>query len=414
MRSAYNLGMRVRVSSIRRRSVSRGDLLITDDAFPSIDTILDTNKRKQLRFSASAMTDYLRLLESVVLYERIVVADCQIQSNMAEAVEQSRAWHLWTGRISSRGKLRIHDGVQAALASEGVLVKQPVSIPGSSTRQLFERQFSISPILRRLVKTRVHEMRNDEPDPKLREEVAFLSVWTEIGEPLYVSEAALQSRVPFLLAPWEVHRVQPIETFERRVHADVIASLRDRFAGGASAELEKIAAIGGRTIYPSSPIAWQIVSASTSVEDLCTVALQLRREYASLRQRLIEIDTELQAEGVSVARKARIARELDALTEALWPSARRTLRKETIEVASVIGALPLSTTAPITTFAKIVGALASKPVDTLLEIVSRRRYRVLFRAKREFLKGAFWSQKLADILNVDSAIVVRGCDDVES
>ena len=138
------------------------------------------------------------------------------------------------------------------------------------------------------------------------------------------------------------------------------------------------------------------------------MTLQLRAHYASVRERLTELDAELRSDDVPLKRKLQILAEVDAVGRSVWPEQPSGLRRNIVETATLAAALPMAQPTNMASAASIVGTILSKPIDLFIAAVRRRRYRVLFKASRAFLRSKPSVNKLASLFGVPPKIINDG------
>ena len=136
--------------------------------------------------------------------------------------------------------------------------------------------------------------------------------------------------------------------------------------------------------------------------------MQLRQEYAPFRKYMQKLDAELRSDDSSVARHVRIVEEIEAVTNDLLPAQRKGLRRSVIDSVSFVAGLPAIVPGSIPAAASLANTIMSRPIDALIAGMRRRRYRVLFRAKRTFLRSKRATKKLASLFDVNEEILRRG------
>lgn len=389
-----------------------GDLLLTQHAFPLADYIVQASEQRELFFFPYFVEQLLQFLECVVLYDRLVIGTCQVESEHAEKVLRGDVFERWApGQIISEHYpvAQLGDLTYDRLKTTGILAEELVRLPIAS-RDLFDRQFASSIVLREKVDDLEERLRTEERDPELRHELAVLLAWADVGRPLYLAEAARTAGVSHHLAWWEADQIATVEKNERQIFKSVVSRLADRLADGARAEFQRIESLGGRTLFPETPVAWEIISNASSAENLLDVALQLRDEYRAFRRHVQTLESELRSDDITAGKKVKIVADLDRVVADMWPSERRGLRREFIDAVSIAAALPAQLPSSIPSVAGTIRSLLSQPVDLLLRAFRNRRYRVMFRAKRRLLKGKHSVPQLAKVFGLPSSIVQAGFD----
>jgi len=389
-----------------------GDLLITPYAFPLADHVVQASEQGELFFVPYFADQLLEFLECVILYDRLVVGSCHVESEHAQEVLRGAVFERWApGRVISEHYpvAQLADPLYDRLTTAGILAEELIRLPVAA-RDLFDRQLASSAVLRQGVNDLEERLRTEEQDPELRSELAALIAWTDVGRPLYLAEAARVAGVSHHLAWWEAARVEAVEKDEGQIFKSIVSRLADRLANAARAELQRIESLGGRTPFPETPIAWEVISNASTAESLIDVALQLRDEYSAFRRHTQQLEAELRSDDITTAKKVKIVASLDRVVEELWPSERRGLRREFIDAVSIVAALPTALPSNIPSFAGTIGSIISQPIDVLLRAFRRRRYRVMFRSKRRFMRGKGSVAQFAKVFRLPPDIVQTGID----
>jgi hypothetical protein len=383
---------------LRRWKPTPGDLVIVADAFSPSDAIIERGDKK-LEFQPHRLADILRFLECIVLYDRIVVGSCSFKTPLSRQ-GPVESWFRMYKIVSISPTRDYEDRMPTQLQTAGVLSYCTVDLPDISAREHFDQNLAHSSLIRRLIK-KVQKYLTER-------EYAVLTTWITLGRPLYVAEAARRANVPYLVERDPANRIARFEIAERRQYLSVVEQLRESIGRAAQRELDRIAALTGRTPFPPTPIAMQILSMVDRGEDLCAAALQLRQDYQSFRRHMIELDCEMHSDHVTLRRKLRILNEMQAITDDLWPAQMRGRRREFVDAASVIAGLPTAVPTGPVSVASLVNTILTKPIDVFISAVRRRRYRMLFRANRTFLRSKGMTDRLAKIFGVNRRVIADG------
>jgi antitoxin component of RelBE/YafQ-DinJ toxin-antitoxin module len=347
------------------------------------------------------LLEFLNFLELVVLNERIIVGDYPVFKDLDPDVLKSPA----AGKISNvyglKGDLNIGQKALDRLTEQGVLYDVELYSDDVSPRDYLTRHLSLSDELQDSLHDTSVFLRKYEPDRSIADELAMAEMNWNFGVPMFLSELAREAQLPFRLTRHEMRRVAWAEKLEIRLQRGVVARLADSLNEGARKELDQLAELGGHTVFPQTPISWQIVAESNGPEDLVQVALQLRDEYRKFRRRMVELEAELADEQTSLKRKIKLKKQVDAMAGELWPTQPTGIRKEATELSGLLNALPAAVDAA--TLGGVTGLtqyVLSRPTDLILKLLRRRKVRVLLNSKRTFLRGANWTGKLANIFNI--------------
>ncbi|MGK2886593.1 MAG: hypothetical protein ACSLE8_17770 [Rhodococcus sp. (in: high G+C Gram-positive bacteria)] len=393
-----------------------GDLIITPEAaVPFADSILEDAGEDGLQFIPYHFTTLLQFLECVVLYERLIIGVCPIYSTIPTTTAEERA-HLeqllgrWCLGVIHRhpAALDLATPITDQLRQAGVLSNRLLDLPDLPARTHFEQHVRHSPTLQESTRDLYDRMRQEKYDPAFHQELATLAAWCDNGRPLYAAEAARRANIPFHAGPIEARGLKHLEQEEQQTFTTVVEQLKDRLNEGAQQELQRIAAFGGTTMYPPTPIAWEIMKNATTIDDLTTSALHLRDKYKNVRRTMQDLDTDLRSDEITTERKTKIVKELDRLVQDLWPTQEHGFRRDLIETAALIAAVPLAAPSTPQGALALVGEILGKPTEFVFALLRRHKYRVLFNAQREFLNGKNSVAKIATLLDVDRSVVSVG------
>jgi hypothetical protein len=378
----------------------RGDILLSSLSVPRADSIRVVRNSKP-KLNPFFLLEFLNFLELVVLNERIIVGDYPVFKDLDPDVLKSPA----AGKISNvyglKGDLNIGQKALDRLTEQGVLYDVELYSDDVSPRDYLTRHLSLSDELQDSLHDTSVFLRKYEPDRSIADELAMAEMNWNFGVPMFLSELAREAQLPFRLTRHEMRRVAWAEKLEIRLQRGVVARLADSLNEGARKELDQLAELGGHTVFPQTPISWQIVAESNGPEDLVQVALQLRDEYRKFRRRMVELEAELADEQTSLKRKIKLKKQVDAMAGELWPTQPTGIRKEATELSGLLNALPAAVDAA--TLGGVTGLtqyVLSRPTDLILKLLRRRKVRVLLKSKRTFLRGANWTGKLANIFNI--------------
>ena len=230
---------------------------------------------------------------------------------------------------------------------------------------------------------------------------SFVELLEDYANPLCLSEFARSASLPFALSSSEDKKISVFEKIESRTCRGIVEVLRQRLNEGARNELFRLAELGEQTVFPRTPIAWQIVRESHKPLDLLRVALELREEYKTFRKAMIELETELLNQSTTLERKIKIRRDVLRLADELWAHEEGQTQKVTKEVSDLLGtAAKAATGFSVVSTASLTKSILSFPTDQILQAMRRRKVRVMLKAKKDFLKGKKWTQKLSTIFGL--------------
>jgi hypothetical protein len=385
--------------------ITIGDIFLASKTLPNADAIISRSYvPEEGPFSVSLLGDLLRFLELVVLHERLLIIECPIESKLIESLPASDQ-PQWI-RIQQPGELNIADDIRAQLTNNGILIDGYATGAEKSARSVFENYLRVSPFLRRRVQESLIDLNClDEWPRELRHEIAFIDVFADVADSLYIPHLASETHFPYAVSMQDHAHLMAIEKLESRLQYGVMTHIRQNFNSSVQKEIERLDQIGGPIIYPRTPIAWQIISNAATPADLIRVTLELRNAYSTFRHNINVIEAELRSPDITLRRKLRLISEIEAMLVTLAPNADRSLRQEALAVSAVVTSVPVPSVN--LSQAKFLLSLLDRPLDVLLKALRRRKVRVLLRSKRTFLRSSRWASHIAKLFGVNKRIVER-------
>jgi len=374
-------------------SVVPGDCFVSPEAYPEMDSIIAGDRKRSLHLEH--LTATLKLLELIVVYERLLVPYVPPQP-----VETSSVY-LQKGDIVSiqsieTPRLQIAEDIKHQLAASGILFYAllPDELPDGVYSPFVYAETYIK--LSREVRSVYNDMVRSNKDIVRRaggsvnlhpERAALAEIATLLGIPYTLSEYCAYLDVPLYLSQFETIALRTAEQADSKVRRGAIDFIYTRFTDASKGELSKLSSLGLRTVFPETPIACKIISNASSVDDILRVTLQLRAEFASFRADLRQLEADIRDESVPIKTKRRRYRSLLAMAEQLWPEKERAYFKEAWEVTDLLTSVASVAGAPITTPEQLLKIVRSVPGDTFRNWFSRRKVRVLIKARRQFLNS---------------------------
>ncbi|HEX6372534.1 MAG TPA: hypothetical protein VF006_26675 [Longimicrobium sp.] len=263
--------------------------------------------------------------------------------------------------------------------------------------------------LRASLKGIAARIRRSEPrlgDDQVRER-ARRQLASLFGEPYYLGELARELDIPYFLSPWEHASISWTEKAELKLGTGALQFLKDRLDAGAEAQLALLSELGTPVIFPSTPIAAIILDESRQPADLLTVALQLRDEYASFRRTASDLETQMNDESLSLARRVKIAAEIHSLGNLLG-NHERGFYKETRALTGMLddvaqAAADISGAASMSSLPQLLGNLRAY----LTGARRRRKVRVLLRARKRFFVRPNRLAHVGQLFGVPKAVVAE-------
>ncbi len=378
-------------------TVSRGDFLLSENLIPRPDYIFLPDRHPE--FSLENLDSYLKFLELVVFNERIFGARFPtFTPKETKEVGKTKLNNHFYRRI---GLLKpvIQEEILKQLTNEGVFFFTEIQSKDIAPRELLKKYLKISP---QIEKSMGEEIVFNRPVFKKNAElVSQIALAEDIGIPLSIREFAKQNGLPFALHQSENEAIKKIESIEVKLHNGVLGYLKEKLDSGALQEVARITNLGTKTIYPETPIAWQIIRDSSKLEDFLPIALQLRDEYKNFRESMINIEVELHSDNINLNRKLQLVKELDAMAGEIWKGQENTTQKVAQDFSSLLDlALNQATNLSIGNFPKLLEFVLGRPVEILLSKLHQRKIKVLLNSKRQFMKSTKWADKISNIFSL--------------
>ncbi len=388
-------------------SLSRGDFLLSKKLFPHPDEILipellfKNNKIQwgKERIYIGVLDNYLKFLELIVTNQRIIDLDFSVYTETEANRVGKKALEFYFDRGIRLKEPIIEQKIAKELEQENIYFPVIVKDDEFSPRTYVDQYLDISPQLQKLhdetIKTTPVEFKKND---KIISRIALAE---DFGIPLSIIEMAKFTSLPYSLHSLELKAVKQIELAEINLRQGVIASLMEKLNRGAKKELENLSELGNKTIYPETPIAWQIIRDSTKLEDFLPVALQLREEYKAFREATIKIEDELYSDEITLKRKGKLVKELNSIAAEIWKDQGNTTQKIAQDFSSLLDlALDQARNLSIGNFPKLLGFILGKPTEILLSKLRQRRIKVLMNSKKQFMSSSKWINKLSSIFSL--------------
>ena len=380
-----------------------GDFILPSEALPEPDIIVSSqSETREVEFRLDALRNYLSFLELVVLNERLIIGHYDVLSDLDSTLKDSKAFSALFTRYYLRGSLNLEEEMFKVLIGKEILFD--VQLTGSSPQAQVLKHLPLSDQLHNMLDEHRDFSEQYEKDKDVVEALALASLASEVGMPLHLSEFAWRAQLPYLLTTQQLSAVSSVESVELRLRKSVVTQITKSLNEGARRELERIAELGDRTVFPETPISCQIVMNSSRPEDFLLIALQLRDEYRDFRKQMIDLETELLSEEASLKRKLKLQRHVDLLAAELWPTNQKGMRKEATELSNILNILPVNTL-DIKSIAKLTQYILDKPAELLIRLIRRRKVRVLLKTRKKFLESKGWPSKLAEVFELPKRVV---------
>ena len=388
---------------------SPGDILLSAESLPYPGAILQgfRKRRRNLDFAPEfepyvdfgEIREFLSFLEHVVLCERLILVKPRLARKTERLVTgKNSSWDFSVYRLAGDLQFKTEQLV-SRLESAGIMVEAELHVGEATADDFVSTHITSSQWLRdqyaRFLKHAPITKQSDKTD-YANAKLAYF-----IGVPLHTAEAAGMANVPFILGSREAKEVVGYERETLRIRRSVTQFLLHRLNKGARSEIERLKELGPAWVFPETPISQMIVSRSSTVEGLVEAAIELRKEFAEFRKLMNQIESDLIQDSQPLSKRLRRVRELEFLANSLWKENKTEFRTIATPVSEAFCAIPeVAATPSIRSIGELATKLLALPVEKLISIYRKRKIRLLNQAKKNFLKSADSTDKLAHILGV--------------
>lgn len=390
-------------SSIKRELlIKRGDFLFSDEALPYIDAIVDDLEwktgKKDITFSKSILEDYLKFLELIVLYPRVIVGFAKIRST-----KEYRA------KLRRKGHLDIENNLYKTLLNKKILYNAEVISPDNSPEKIVRDFLPKSPKLKSIFQKNLDNNKLDfDFETKKDDEIIILA--ESFGKAMYFSEFARTAQIPYYLSDEELDSLKWLDETENHIKHGLINFFKERLDKGSEKILRHLNQIGVPHIFPETPIASIILNESKKPDDLLLIALQLRDEFKSFRKEIIFLEEKLYNENIPIKKKQKIMKRVHSLAQEIWPEQKYSFFKETFEQSGLLysAVSDTMTNLSLNNISNLVMEISNKPLEIVLKSIRLKKIRILLKAKKRFLNTTGCSIKLSQIFNLPRKIIDSG------
>lgn len=389
-----------------------GDILLTTHALPHGGILFwkDFNKKEGYQISIRNLRDYLKLLELIILNERVIVgafpgfeesitADEYDNEDVKNAMGDYTDWYRLVPTLDLKKDLR-NRVKNSGIFVEAVVYDKTLLLPD----ELVKRYIKVDEGLKALFENHCEDIRKGyKIKDELAERVALSVLFTNYGGPLYISEFCRLAGIPYWLSEHEEKILRNQINMENTTKSQVVGAIKEKLDIGARDYLEKLEKFGVTTIFPETPIASNIIQEANKPEDINKVALQMREEFKKLRNYMNEMQEEMLKEETSVDKKIKIYKEIEMLCNEIWPKKGEGWKTIFNSISGFLNvAIEGSIMPSVGTTKGIVEYLVNQPYELLIRAMKRRKLRVLLEAEKNFLRSNNWSDKIAKIFGLTS------------
>jgi len=391
--------------------VATGDVLFSQHAVPIPETILqgframpEIGLQEDPVFSFEVLGMLLEFLELVVITERLIVPVPTLTQNTITFLENPKT-ETEFALYHRAGDLKFSEqDIKNKLVGAGVMFFAPLSFGGSSAEEVVAKLMPSSKALQ----DSHSEYLNEHKRKKEGEALAAALTTYFYGVPLHISEASRVAKVPYVLAPHETFALKPFESELRESRKLTTQVLLNHLNTGAREKILELQKLSGDVVFPETPIASLILQNANSPEQLVDVALQLRDVFAPFRRAVNQLEADLLDPNLSLKVRLKRGREIEKLARDLWGESKTDLRATAICVSDVIGEIPEVSLSPSPAkVAEVVKKLVALPIEKLVETYTKRKIRLMLKAKKDFLNSSDATARLARIFGISEGIIQR-------
>jgi hypothetical protein len=366
------------------------------------------NKRKGHKISIDNLKDYLKLLELLVLFERVIVGtfpsfEMELPESGTDIENVENILHDYIQLYRVAPVLSLEEDLRKRVKGTGIIVDAVLEnkqIPPPN--ELVERYMNIDKYL-------VDEFNEDRElikqgygvEDGLAARMAAAVLAIHYGGPTYISEFCRLAGITYWLHEREAKMLANQQILEYSTRTQVIGALKESLDIGARKELENIEKFGINTVFPESPIASSIIKESNRPEDLNIVALQMRDKFSNLRHYFNEIQKEMINEDASLEKKMKLYKEIETMRNELWKKEGEGWDTILIQTTNLIHIVAeASTTSIVNSLPAISAYLLGQPYALIRGAIRKRKLRVLLDSKKDFLRSRNYIQKIAGIFGI--------------
>lgn len=387
-----------------------GDILCSYPQLPDPDSIYEEleGRASQKHFSLAALAEYLALLETVVLHERIIVGSADVPNDNRDDLKSETFRTFGVGYRIRTASLVPPLRLYPTLKEKGILHEVLAEIPDLFPSTLIDRYVNTPTIASQIRYFETNAIRID-PDRDRCRRIALHLTSYKIGIPLFLIEFASRSSMPLRISDFENELLSGVTYVQRDIEKGVVEHLKNHLNAGALTEIRKLEELGNTTIFPRTPIAGQILLESRTPEDLLRVALSLRREYSGFRQEMSKLEREIFDPDLTLADKLRKRDGLEEMANELWPQkeSRRSIFQQVTDELSGVSDIGMSATNPLT-FLSVPNAIlriTALPWKLIRSQLRRRKVRAMLKSRHSFLNSRFGMKHVAHIFRCPEEIV---------
>ncbi|TXN34990.1 hypothetical protein FVB32_10355 [Flagellimonas hymeniacidonis] len=387
-------------------TIQKGDIMLSPEMLPWADAIVTTSAKNQL-FDSTLLKRYLDFLELVVLNNRLLISYKPKTDLSARVDDELIPPPLYSFKV--KGDLNLDENMTNFLDKQGILLSG--RLPACKYKddlEVIEKYLPYNKDLKQYYSKAqevVFRQYSKIRDKEVVHQLTLIQMGEDIGNTLYLNEAFKQFELPYILAEENTYLIETIEENERKTQTGVINYLKKSLNDGALKEVERLATIGGSTVFPYTPIASEIVMNSNNPEDFLKVAMELRTSYKKFREEMVEIEKMLFDSELSLKKKLKLVKTIEGLANELWSNHTNGFRKSTIEISGLSDILEPMTYA---SSAGLVKKILEYPTDLILSHLRKRKVRVMLNSKKNFLSSKDLTQKLTTIFHLPKQDIIDG------
>lgn len=384
--------------------IKRGDFIFSSQTIPNPNAILArwSKSNPKIIFSPYLLQHYLQFLETIILNERLILTNAVIHDSTDKKLLDKNYIRELGGVWRKQGILDIEDDLVQQLYDHDILKPLLLSPDSYSPKFYIDKYLTLSSYLNKELNiySKIYKRNYKSGDSEIAKRGGYLTLVSEYGVPLAISEFARDKRIPYLLGDIELSNISKLDEIETKLSTGIISFLKENLDKGTQLQIDWLSSIGTPLTFPKTPLAWKIIQNSNQPKDLIQVALQLRTDFKSFRRNMISLEEELYDETTTLQRKRKIMNEVNFMAKGLWSEEKLGYQKISQEITDFIKLIPSDFSFnPAREIPSITSYLISKPINTLIDAFQRRKIKTLIKARKDFMKSKLWIKKLSSIFS---------------
>lgn len=376
-----------------------GTILLCDHSIPDIDAcLIKENKKKQI--DLQILDKYLHILEIIVTYDRIVVGRLPYETYISNTGNNlTELCKAAEGYFAKSGHAEIEENFYKVFFNSGISINPLLEpIDGMKTPDQYIRELCI------INDDFESNVFNDSESWVEREKIM---IWNALhqGTPMALTEYSRRAGIPSFI-PRKSHNydITPLLSINEEINNRVMDKLLSSASKGVKKEIQFVQNFCKDIILPPTPIASLIVNEAKDANDLVSSAFRLRDIYSQFRVVSQQIEERIFDNNISNLERLKAVREMEYICSALNPSSENDLKKGIASSSSFFDNLGKEFSEESEfSIKRITDIVLSKPVEYLISSLKKRKFRILFEARRSYMKSKPYQIRIAELFGENPA-----------